>query len=283
MNKTLNSSSIETNITTLDSNVILNEENITLYSVYSSKHETLLVVVPITIIYSLIFITGLIGNISTCIVIYKNKTMHTATNFYLFSLSISDLLLLVTGLPQEMYSIWARYPFLFGYTFCFLRGLFSETSANATVLTITAFTIERYVAICHPFLSHTLSKPSRAIKCILCIWLTAICFAIPQALQLGVIVVNDEQIEVEICLIVKPIIKHSFEVSTFMFFIAPMSLITVLYVLIGLKLKKSSVVRKNDEDNSVYRYSRRSHKNSSGRVIKMLGKRKIPLYVSLVI
>lgn len=73
-----------------------------------------------------------------------------------------------------------RYPYVFGEVFCVLRGLASETSANATVLTITAFTVERYVAICHPFYAQTLSKLSRAVRLVLAIWAVALAFAIPQ-------------------------------------------------------------------------------------------------------
>ncbi|KAK5649562.1 hypothetical protein RI129_000591 [Pyrocoelia pectoralis] len=184
---------------------------------YGPKRDSLCVVIPITIIYVIIFITGLIGNISTCVVISRNKSMHTATNYYLFSLAISDLLLLVSGLPQEMYWIWSRYPYVFGQVFCVLRGLFSETSANATVLTITAFTVERYIAICHPFLSHTMSKLSRAVKFILAIWLVAIIFAVPQALQFEVISIEGIP-ESTKCDVVRTIIPHSFEFSTFVFF-----------------------------------------------------------------
>lgn len=39
------------------------------------------VVIPITVIYTIILIMGIIGNISTCIVISRNKSMHTATNY----------------------------------------------------------------------------------------------------------------------------------------------------------------------------------------------------------
>lgn len=73
---------------------------------------------------------------------------------------------------------------MFGEAFCVLTGFAAETSANATVLTITAFTVERYVAICHPFLSHTVSKLSRAIKFVVAIWLLALCLAVPQVTPL---------------------------------------------------------------------------------------------------
>jgi len=36
--------------------------------------------------------TGVIGNVTTCVVIARNSYMHTATNYYLFSLAISDML-----------------------------------------------------------------------------------------------------------------------------------------------------------------------------------------------
>ena len=41
--------------------------------------------------------SGVTGNIAVCLVIVKNKSMHTATNYYLFSLACSDLMMLVLG------------------------------------------------------------------------------------------------------------------------------------------------------------------------------------------
>ncbi|CAH1113015.1 unnamed protein product [Psylliodes chrysocephalus] len=217
---------------------------------WGPKRDPLAIVVPISVIYIFIFITGILGNISTCFVIATNKCMHTATNYYLFSLAISDLLLLISGLPPEIYSIWSRYPYVFGEEFCVLQGFAAEASANATVLTITAFTIERYVAICYPFLSHTLSKLNRAIKYIIYIWIIAISLAIPQALAFGVVcevingrIVNDHCV----CIPKRSVIPHAFEISTLLFFVAPMSLITILYVLIGMQLHKSLRPIKGDD------------------------------------
>ncbi|PSN51176.1 Pyrokinin-1 receptor [Blattella germanica] len=222
-----------------DPSDLLNVTNMTL--MLGPVRDPLYIVIPITILYALIFLTGVVGNVVTCIVIARNKHMHTATNYYLFSLAVSDLLLLVSGLPQEMYIVWSRYPYIFGEVFCVLRGLAAETSANATVLTITAFTVERYVAICHPFLSHTMSKLSRAIKLIVVIWLVALGFAIPQAIQFGVIYGRSPE-DVQ-CLMKKIVFSHSFELSTFLFFVTPMTLITVLYALIGMRLRRSSMVK----------------------------------------
>lgn len=244
---------------------------------FGPRRDSLYIVVPITIIYVIIFLTGLIGNISTCVVISRNKSMHTATNYYLFSLAISDLVLLLSGLPQEMHSIWRRYPYIYGQTFCVLRAILAETSANATVLTITAFTVERYVAICHPFLSHTMSKLSRAIKLILVIWVIAVLCATPQALQLEVYEIKKGNPDSKVCMPAKVLIEHGFTISTVLFFILPMTIITVLYALIGLRLRSSAVLKNsvsvNERVGLGHKHSRscRHHGQSSRRVVKMLG------------
>jgi 7 transmembrane receptor (rhodopsin family) len=99
------------------------------------NRDSLYLVIPITLIYGIIFITGCIGNISTCIVIARNKSMYSATNYYLFSLAVSDFILLISGVPMELYHIWYKNQFVFGESFCIIRNMINEMSANATVLT----------------------------------------------------------------------------------------------------------------------------------------------------
>lgn len=175
---------MDTNETLYD-DILDAEEQAALY--LGPVRDPLSTVVPMTTLYALLLLTGTIGNICTCIVIAHNRYMHTATNFYLFSLAISDLLLLVLGIPQELFMLWQKYPYVFGEFFCFVRGLSSETSTNASILTITAFTVERYAAICHPLRSHTMSQLPRAIKSILVIWAVSAICAMPVAWQFGIV------------------------------------------------------------------------------------------------
>lgn len=51
----------------------------------------------VTILFVGIFVTGVIGNLIVCIVIVRHASMHTATNYYLFSLAVSDLIFLIFG------------------------------------------------------------------------------------------------------------------------------------------------------------------------------------------
>jgi neuromedin U receptor 1 len=89
--------------------------------------------------------------------------------------------LFVSGLPPELYTVWEAYPWRFGEAYCLFKTFLTELVSSASVLTIMAFTVERYVAICHPLRAQTLalSSPSRVAKVILVIWTTAAVSALP--------------------------------------------------------------------------------------------------------
>ncbi|KAG5319885.1 CAPAR protein, partial [Acromyrmex heyeri] len=115
-----------------------------LSKVLGPKYLTLKLVIPLTITYVVIFITGIFGNVATCTVIVRNSSMQTATNYYLFSLAISDLTLLLLGLPNELSVFWQQYPWVLGTGLCKIRAYVSEMSSYVSVLTIVAFSMERH-------------------------------------------------------------------------------------------------------------------------------------------
>ena len=78
---------------------------------------------------------------------------------------------LVAGLPPELYTVWEAYPWRFGEPYCLLQTFLAELTSTASVFTITAFTVERYVAICHPLRAHATSSLPRVVKTIVFIWL----------------------------------------------------------------------------------------------------------------
>ena len=259
------------------------------------NREPLNIAVPMTLLYSAIFMTGVLGNVMTCSVICQNRVMRTCTNYYLFSLAGSDLLLLVVGMPPEIYSIWSFYPYPFGRFFCRFRSLAAEASTNASVLTIMAFTIERYLAICHPFRAKAVSRPSRAIRVIMLIWVLGFGLALPQALQFDVIQApySTKPGDYSVCDIDADKLTPEFFILSFaLFFSLPMILITILYIRIALRLNANaahadiSTVRFREYD-SIIQLTRsgrisgyplrllvRANRRISERkaVIKMLGK-----------
>ncbi|BFZ24900.1 hypothetical protein BsWGS_27939 [Bradybaena similaris] len=249
------------------------------------RQKDLISAVLLTIVYSVIFVTGFVGNICTCVVIARNHSMHTTTNYYLFSLAVSDLLLIFFGLPPELYAIWEAYPWRLGQIFCYLRQSMLESSSYASVLTITAFTVERYLAICHPLLAHKYSALSRAVKIILSIWTVSLLVALPYAIHTrtyNAVTIQESNTAVPdslICSIPSSdlygLMYYMFQVSTFLFFVGPVTIITILYVLIGIALRRSPLGRRSMDDKSMKSSpssSPHQHKHQQPRrvVIRML-------------
>lgn len=250
------------------------DNNLT-FLVYSDASQEDPHALQMTIIYILILMTGLVGNISTCIVISRNKYMHSATNYYLFSLAVSDTLFLLFGLPQDLHHLWLVSPYMFGEVFCTARAWVSETATNASILTITAFSVERYLAICHPIRARIMSSLSRAVKFIVGIWIFAALSAIPMAYQIGIVYEIDEfkneKMNTAMCHI-KRHVNYSFECSTFVFFIFPGLLMLTIYPLMSFKLMRSKDIEVRsreishavDVENSSYQ---EKELNEHGRVV----------------
>ena len=55
------------------------------------------VLVLLTIFYLLIFVSGIVGNLSICLVIVRSRQLHSAMNYYLVSLAVADLTIIVLG------------------------------------------------------------------------------------------------------------------------------------------------------------------------------------------
>lgn len=135
----------------------------------------------LTFVYLVILLAGILGNASVCICIGQNQLMHTNTNFYLFNLAVADLLYMLFGLPFEIHMFWYQYPWPFGEAFCKFRSYATESCSYASVLTIVAFTVERYIAICHPLYSYVLAEFKRVIYVTAAIWCISLASALPVA------------------------------------------------------------------------------------------------------
>ena len=128
-------------------------------------------------------------------------------------------------------------------------------TSYASVLTITAFTIERYIAICKPLQSHKIVTLSRCVKIIVVIWILALCCALAYPIHTDVFyyVVDDQgrpmpdSLQCNIPHQYSARMRHVFQLSTFVFFVFPLTVIIVLYSLIGLRLRRAELNRSGSQ------------------------------------
>ncbi|XP_061533395.1 thyrotropin releasing hormone receptor 2 isoform X1 [Phycodurus eques] len=113
---------------------------------------------------------GIVGNIMVVLVVLTTRHMRTPTNCYLVSLAIADLTVLVAaGLPNISDSLTGTW--VFGHAGCLGITYLQYLGINVSSCSITAFTVERYIAICHPMKAQTVCTVSRAKRIIAGVWI----------------------------------------------------------------------------------------------------------------
>lgn len=70
--------------------------------VQMDDHLTLVI---ITLFYTTVLVTGILGNISVCLVIFRSSHLHTAMNYYLVSLAFADLMIIILGENLHLFTL----------------------------------------------------------------------------------------------------------------------------------------------------------------------------------
>ncbi|KAJ8388407.1 hypothetical protein AAFF_G00134330 [Aldrovandia affinis] len=142
----------------------------------------------LTVLYSVILVTGIVGNgvtVRVTQVLLRNGYLQKNVTDHMVSLACSDLLVLLIGLPVELYSaIWFPFSSTSGNVSCKVYNFLFEACSYATILNVATLSFERYIAICHPFRYKSLSG-SRTVRLIVFVWITSALVALPLLFATG--------------------------------------------------------------------------------------------------
>jgi len=209
-----------------------------------------------TVFYVVVFISGLLGNLSVIMVIVKSKGLHCAMNYYLISLAIADILIILLGVPSELSHYWHQYPYPFGENFCKIRSFLSEGASYASVLTILSFSLERYLAICTPLYIFPMSDIKRAALVSSLCWIIALLASVPHLVFTQINYIDypyqsgNYVCESAFCAMldenIHPASYPVHELSFVIFFLIPVSLLIFFYsnmIIVIRKAGKSHVRR----------------------------------------
>lgn len=196
----------------------------------------------------LICSVGIAGNAMVILVVARSRHMATPTNCYLVSLAAADLLvLLAAGLPNlsDVVAFW-----VFGHAGCLCITYLQYLGINASTGSLTAFTVERYLAICHPIRAQSLCTVARAKRIIALVWLGTAAYCVMWLFLVdtsevtfadGVRVQCDYRVSRKLYL---PVYFLDFA----LFYVLPLGLATVLYALIARILFLGPLPRASDVD-----------------------------------
>ncbi|XP_043926560.1 type-1 angiotensin II receptor [Protopterus annectens] len=151
-----------------------------------SARNSLYVFTMIPIVYTIIFVIGILGNIVVVIVIYIYMKLKTVASIFLFNLALADMTFLIT-LPLWAASTAMEYHWPFGIALCKLTAGIVTLNLYASIFLLTCLSIDRYVAIVHPMTSRQRRTLVFARLICIIIWVLATVISIPTMCRRNVI------------------------------------------------------------------------------------------------
>ncbi|XP_012675536.1 neurotensin receptor type 1-like [Clupea harengus] len=198
--------------------------------------------VLVTVIYAVLFTVGCLGNSVTLYIMCKkdsSQNLQSTVHYHLASLAASDLLILILCMPVELYNfIWIHHPWAFGDVVCRSYYFLRDGCSYATALNIASLSVERYMAICHPFKAKRVMSRGRTRKLICGLWVVSLFLASSMLFIMG-------QHNVGLEMICTPIVstatvKTVLQVNALLSFVVPMAVVSILNWLIGRQLQRLS-------------------------------------------
>uniref|UniRef100_A0A3Q3BU86 Neuropeptide FF receptor 2 n=1 Tax=Haplochromis burtoni TaxID=8153 RepID=A0A3Q3BU86_HAPBU len=239
LNSISNSSGVHKNPLTL--------QNITYVDFYLHKPS---VAAVFTVSYLLIFLVCMVGNGVVCFIVLRSKNMRTVTNLFILNLAISDLLVGIFCMPTTLVdNVITGWPF--GRVVCKLSGMVQGISVSASVFTLVAIAIDRFRCIVYPFKQKLTIATSKLI--IVIIWVLAVAIMCPSGIMLQV--TKEQRVRIVLgsnndtrpfywCRENWPNQEMRKIYTTVLFaniYLAPLSLIVIMYARIGYTLFKTTI------------------------------------------
>ncbi|KAL6422094.1 hypothetical protein ACFW04_010864 [Cataglyphis niger] len=130
------------------------------------------------ILYVPVMALAVTANILVITVVFKYHYMRSVTNYFVVNLSVADLLVTIICMPvavsQAVSMIWSH-----GELMCKLSSYLQGVAVAASVFTITAMSIDRYLAIRSPMAFRRVFNRKSTVLVIVTLWLVALTIFAP--------------------------------------------------------------------------------------------------------
>lgn len=231
------------------------------------------------VVYGVLFVFAICGNITVCIIPFRHRRMRTCTYFLITNLAVSDIGTMLC-LPTILTTMeWTGGEWTMGAVMCKLVNPSLTMFYLVTTNTLVAIAVHRFVVVVFPFRSK-LGKSKIALV-ILLTWLTAFFCVLPSfgARELQAIGVRNNE-TIYRCMEMFPGRTQEEQIyyqniyTIFQYLVnifLPVVIIVILYIVIAYKLRKMSIAlgcgpvskERRESQGSVTYYSVRSSRKQS--------------------
>uniref|UniRef100_A0A8C0ZFS9 G-protein coupled receptors family 1 profile domain-containing protein n=1 Tax=Cyanistes caeruleus TaxID=156563 RepID=A0A8C0ZFS9_CYACU len=187
------------------------------------------------IVFGLIFTLGVLGNTLVITVLARSKPgkRRSTTNIFILNLSIADLAYLLFCIPFQS-TVYVLPTWVLGAFICKFIHYFFTISMLVSIFTLSAMSVDRYVAIVHSRRSSALRVPRNAMLGVGLIWALSFAMASPVAHHQRIF--HRETSNQTFCWEFWPNPRHKkvYVICTFVFgYLLPLLLISFCYAKVG--------------------------------------------------
>ncbi len=130
----------------------------------------------------LIFVVSLIGNTCTIALLAKFK-IHKIPDVLVIGLAITDLVAAAIPVAFSIYAYFSGYRFRHNSWDCIVYATVAQFTRYSSVLIVTIVSIERYLAVIHPFFYRRHATPKKVAVILIFCWLAALALSIVPAID----------------------------------------------------------------------------------------------------
>ena len=76
------------------------------------------VFISVTLIYTLLFVLGVAGNLLVIVVVWRHPDMRSSTNCFIVNLSVADTLVLIVCMPTSLVELYSKNVWHLGPVMC---------------------------------------------------------------------------------------------------------------------------------------------------------------------
>ncbi|XP_068600278.1 alpha-1A adrenergic receptor-like [Brachionichthys hirsutus] len=125
--------------------------------------------VPVGMVLASLIVFAIAGNILVILSVVCNRRLRSPTNYFIINLATADLLLGSTVLPvsatREVLDHW-----VFGRIFCDIWAAVDVLCCTASIMSLCAISVDRYVGVRYPLQYPTIVTKKRALLAMLAVW-----------------------------------------------------------------------------------------------------------------